>query len=199
MYTFNEINKAFNDIAVAHKQINTYGIGDIWEIATSGTVLYPLMWAKPENSSLEKNTYVSSFSLIFMDLVHKDERNEKDVISDMELVALDVIALLKNPSYEFDFKAENISFERFTENFLDYVAGVIVNINLRIPYTADRCAVPSTTISVGDGSNFVQIINAITGAVIAQISAPGSYPVYQWSGIDEGSATTTYTDGITDQ
>lgn len=199
MYTFNQINKAFNDIAVEHKQINTYGIGDIWEIATSGTINYPMMWAQPTDSRLEQNVYVSSFTLIFMDIVHKDESNENEVLSDMEQVALDVVALLKNNNYDFDFKAENISFKRFTERFLDYVSGVAIDIEIRVPYFADRCAVPTTTTDVGSESFFVTIVNAVTGATIATLSPPDTYSVYQWSGIDEGDATTTYTDGITDE
>ena len=154
MYTFNEINKAFNNIAIAHKQINTYGIGDIWEIATSGDVRYPLMWAKPENGSLETNIYVSNWTLIFMDLVDNGERNENDVLSDMEQVALDVVALLRDPLYEFDFNYEGATIERFTERFEDKVSGVLLRIGIRIPYTSDRCQVPQSglTITGGGGS-----------------------------------------------
>lgn len=148
MYTFNQINKAFNNIAVAHKQINTYGIGDIWEIATSGTVQYPLMWAKPENGRLETSLYISSWTLIFMDLVDSGERNENDVISDMELIALDVVALLRDNSYEFKFDYSGATIERFTERFEDKVAGVLLRIDLAIPYTADRCQVPQSGLTI---------------------------------------------------
>jgi len=151
MVTFNQINKAFNNIAVAHKQINTYGIGDIWEIATSGDVRYPLMWAKPEGGRLEKSIFVSSWTLIFMDLVDNGERNENDVQSDMELVALDVVALLGDNQYEFDFNYEGASLERFTERFEDKVAGCLVRIEIRIPYTADRCQVPQSGLTITGG------------------------------------------------
>lgn len=151
MITYNQINDAFNTIATAHKQINTYGIGDIWEIATSGTIRYPLMWAKPESGSVEGKTYVSKFKIILMDLVHKGESNENDVISDMEQVALDVIAVLKDSNYAFELLSENIPLERFTEKFYDEVAGVTIDISLRIPFNADRCAIPTSTIYIGEG------------------------------------------------
>lgn len=199
MFTFNQVNKAFNDIAVAHKQINTYGIGDIWEIATSGTVRYPLMWAVPQPSSLELNVFVSRWKLIFMDLVHKGEKNENDVLSDMEQVALDVVALLKNPNYEFDFKEEGITLERFTEKFYDDVSGVSIDISLRITNPSDRCAVPQDGLVIETGNDFVLIINAETGAIIATLSPPDTFEVVQWAGLDEGGSTTIYTDGITDE
>jgi len=152
MYTFNQINKAFNNIAVAHKQINTYGMGDIWEIATSGDVQYPMMWAKPEDGSLEDNVYVSNWSLIFMDIVDNGERNENDVLSDMELVALDVVALLKDPDYDFDFDYVGATIERFTERFKDKVAGVVLRIGIRVPFTADRCQVPQSGLTITGGA-----------------------------------------------
>lgn len=199
MQTFNQIITAFQTIATAHKQINTFGVGDIWEIETSGTITYPLMWAQPDISRVEENVFVSSWKLLFMDIIHKDERNENDVLSDMELVALDIIAQLQAPSYEFDFNASGITLERFTERFTDYVGGVMINVELRIPYNADRCAIPSSTITTGTNTNVVLIVNAVTGATIASLVAPTTYQVYQWSGIDEGSSSTTYTDGITDE
>jgi len=199
MQTFNQIITAFQTIATEHKQINTFGVGDIWEIETSGTITYPLMWAQPDISRVEENVFVSSWKLLFMDIIHKDERNENDVLSDMELVALDIIAQLQAPSYEFDFNASGITLERFTERFTDYVGGVMINVELRIPYNADRCAIPSSTITTGTNTNVVLIVNAVTGATIASLVAPTTYQVYQWSGIDEGDSTTTYTDGITDE
>lgn len=199
MQTFNQIITAFQTIATAHKQIKTFGVGDIWEIETSGTITYPLMWAQPDISRVEENVFVSSWKLLFMDIIHKDERNENDVLSDMELVALDIIAQLQAPSYEFDFNASGITLERFTERFTDYVGGVMINVELRIPYNADRCAIPSSTITTGTNTNVVLIVNAVTGATIASLVAPTTYQVYQWSGIDEGDSTTTYTDGITDE
>lgn len=193
MFTFNQINKAFNDIAVAHKQINTYGIGDIWEIATSGTIRYPLMWAVPQTSTLEKNVYVSKWKLIFMDLVSKGEQNENDVLSDMELVALDVVALLQDPDYLFDFDPTGITLERFTEKFYDEVSGVTIDISIKIDYTSDKCAVPQSGLTIGTGSNFVSIINAITGATITTVNSPGSYSVYEFSGIQDSGAPYTNT------
>lgn len=196
MITLNQINKAFSDIAIAHKQINTYGMGDIWELETSGVVRYPLLWAYPDTSRFEQNTYVSVWTLYVMDIVHKDERNEVDVMSDMELVALDLIALLKNPTYDFDLNTDSITFERFNESRTNNVAGVWIQVELRMPAPNDRCAVPSSTIGTGTNINYVTIINAVTGATITQVAAPGSYPVLQFSGIRDSGPP--YSNSIVD-
>lgn len=175
MVTFNQINRAFNNIAVAHKQINTYGIGDIWEIATSGDIRYPMMWAKPENGSLETNVYVSEWTLIFMDLVDNGERNENDVISDMEQVALDVVALLGDSSYDFDFNYEGATLERFTERFEDKVAGVLARISIRVPYTADRCQVPQSGLTITNVSAACAGVTITDNGDVISVASGGSY------------------------
>lgn len=146
--TYNQIVDAFEDIATAHRQVNTFGIGDVWEVATSGTVNYPMVWAVPQDGELSNKVYNSNWTLIFMDLVHKDEHDENEVMSDMEQVALDFIAQLLNPEYAFDFKADGITFKRFTERFDDEVTGVAIDITIRVPFIFDRCAIPASIINV---------------------------------------------------
>lgn len=182
MVTFNQINKAFNDIAVAHRQINTYGIGDIWEIATSGTIRYPMMWAVPQDGRIEKNIYVSSWQLLFIDLVGNGEVNENDVISDMEQIAFDVVALLQDPDYDFDFKGEGIVVQRFTERFDDMVSGVSIKIEIRVPFASDRCAVPQVGLSVGSNPDVVVIYNITTGEELYRLTPPYRLGVYQNDG-----------------
>lgn len=176
--TFNKIVKAFKDISDAHYQVNSFGIGDVWEIATSGTITYPLVWAVPQDSTLNGKIYSSNFTLVFMDLVHKDERNENEVLSDMELVAMDFVAQLQKPDYDFDFKPESISFKRFTERFDDEVSGVAVDITIRVPYIFDRCAIPSSVVNTESQSTsgYVTIID-INGQFITTVNAGGTYTV----------------------
>ena len=146
--TYNNILKSFEDISTAHKQVNTHGCGSEWDIATSGTVNYPMCWVVPTDSSLTGKIYNSNFTLIFMDLVHKDVRDVDEVTSDMELIAQDYIAQLLDPQYDFDFKADNIPFRRFEDRFDDEVAGVAIDITIRTTYVYDRCAIPAGSITI---------------------------------------------------
>lgn len=150
MVTFNQINKSFKDFADAHYQVNSYGLGDVHEIAASGVVNYPLMWVIPQDSTLTDNAkvYESTFTIAFMDLVAKDERNENDVLSDMELIAFDFITQFQKPDYEWAFNPDGISIKRFTERFEDMVSGVAFDVSLRIPFVYDRCAIPASTIII---------------------------------------------------
>ena len=148
MVTLVEINDAFSSIATVHRQINTYGIGDPWELATSGTTRYPVMWATPDTGRMDDpGTYVSRWKVLLLDLVKSDESNETDVLSDMEQVALDVVALLTNPAfltYDFHVDHTSVTIERVTEKFDDLLAGVLMTIEIRCPFNLDRCAVPQT-------------------------------------------------------
>lgn len=46
------------------------------------------------------------------------------------------------------------------------------------------------------GGGSVTITDTITSTVIATVSAPGNYNVLQFSGIDGGNASTTYSNSV---
>jgi hypothetical protein len=77
-----------------------------------------------------------------MDLVFGDNSNIDNVISDQMLICQDIIAQLRSADFEFAIE-DNVSIQFFTERFSDLVAGVSADITLSLPYTADRCAVPT--------------------------------------------------------
>ena len=141
--TLKEIKQKFNLIAQNHKQINTFGWGDIWEIATSGTVEYPLMWVQLEPASIADRVQTMNFKVILMDIVANGELNEDDVLNDMLEVSRDIIALL-NDSTVYEWKVEIGNIEPFTERFNDSVSGWVIDIALRLPFTYDRCVIPTS-------------------------------------------------------
>lgn len=144
--TINQVKNLLSELAQGHKQINDYGWGDVWEIAESKSITYPLMYATIQNSNISGKTFNLSISLLFMDLVFGDEKNEDDVISDQMLICQDIIAQLRFDGYDFTL-GQNVSIAFFTERFADLVAGVRADITIALPYTADRCAVPTTYIA----------------------------------------------------
>lgn len=146
--TYNQIIKTFKDIADAHKQVNSFGVGESWDLATSGTTQYPLVWAIPQDSLLEERVFNSNWTLIFMDLQHADLSDVEEIISDQEQIALDFVAQLLKPNYKFDFKIGSMPFKRFNERFEDSVAGVAIDITIRSIFTYDRCAIPASTITI---------------------------------------------------
>jgi len=141
--TLNQVNELLEGIATAHQQINSYGIGDLWEIVANGAVTYPLMFTVINQSSLNGKILNLNISLLFMDLVHKDESNELDVSSDMLQVGTDVIAQLRSPLYEDWFLVgDSVSLDDFTERFNDEVTGWKVDLSLQISEQFNLCSLP---------------------------------------------------------
>jgi hypothetical protein len=175
--TLNQIVQQLQEIANNHLQVNTWGFGDIWEIAASGDIQYPLNWVTLEgvdvSTSAKTETY--KFSLLFMDAVKNGEINETEVLSDQLSIAKDFLAQLKHPSYDWNFQDNVSTLEDFTERFVDSVSGWKMNIAFVLPFTSDRCAMPY----VGNVSQSsvcpVVTIYSSTGTIITTVAAGGSY------------------------
>ncbi len=145
MYSLNQFVSLLNSLASAHQQIKTFGEGDVWEIGSSSAIQYPLLWAVPQPSSTAQKLLNMKFSLIFADILDPDKSNEQDVLSDTLQIALDILAQLNNPDYSDNFILDpNATLTPFTEKFDDDVAGWKADINIKINFLSDRCAVPST-------------------------------------------------------
>lgn len=144
MYSHNQIKALLSTIATNHKQINDFGLGNLWELGAKKEQSYPLMWAElSDNSGVEGKRLRITYSLYFMDLVDKGENNEDEVLSDQLRIALDVLATLKTPSYEDLFTIDdNAPLTSFTESTDDEVAGWKIDVTFLINHLSDRCSVP---------------------------------------------------------
>lgn len=140
--TLNELVNLFKQLAIDHKQINSFGFGVNSELDISNKV-YPQMYVEIEPIALNGKDVTIPFSFIFSDRVTKDLRNETDVISDMMSVSLDIRALLMSPTY-FDSFAVDISgtITPFRDSTDDETAGVILDLGIKITDLKDRCQVP---------------------------------------------------------
>lgn len=174
--TLNQVIKVFENFATAHKQINSFGFGDVWEIASSGTVNYPLMWTELQPSLIKRNVTEYKLRIILMDLVHKGEGNENEVLSDMMLIAQDVIDELKHPDYTFRYTDEEVAIEDFTERFDDEVTGVVFDVVIGVKRPSDRCAIPYDSINRNLGTS-AAIVYSAAGAVLATLQPGESYTV----------------------
>lgn len=103
------------------------------------------MWASLQGAtvSIDTKELEISFSLWFMDLVNKDERNETEVLSDQLLIATDVISLLNSDTYDDSFFINgDVSLESFTEKTDNEISGWKTDIRFRLPYVKDTCYIP---------------------------------------------------------
>lgn len=148
MLTLNQIVAKLRTIANNHYQINSFGFGDSWEVEADEAKNAPLMWVVARGFNVEAKAIVYNLSLMFMDLVDKDERNETEVLSDMGLIASDVLALLDKEAESDVFTIlKNNSAEYFTERFDNEWAGVFIDLSIRVNFVRNWCQVPTIGIT----------------------------------------------------
>lgn len=141
-----QVRDRIKAIATSHLQINTFGAGDLWEVATSGTVNYPMFWAVTQGSEIKRGEIGYKFQFVVMDLVEVGEGNEDDVLSDTHQILADVLAELKMGAYsDIDMKlGDTFSTQSFTEKFDESVAGWSCDLTIWTPFNWDSCNIPGT-------------------------------------------------------
>src|SRR3990167_6667971 len=143
MRTYNQVIQDFNDIATSHNQIHSFGHGMDFDINTSGTVHYPMLWIEPRPFNIEGTVLTMKFAMYIMGTKLNGKLDETEVISDTLNITLDVLAQLKHKDYFFNAVKE-ATMEQFTAKFDDDLAGWETEISLRFDYEWDRCAIPGT-------------------------------------------------------
>lgn len=159
--TLNQCVDAIKTKALNHAQVNSFYFGDPWEMGSgskvtltdnseSSTPVYPLVGLtllRTNKTGKIKNT---SFNLWVCDLVHKDESNETEVLSDTDLIICELHDQLRK--YFEDTQTTNtatltddLSIEDFTERFDDEVSGHQGEITISQAYTRDTCQIPTRT------------------------------------------------------
>lgn len=131
-------------IVNSHAQVNTFGQGDLWEIAASGTVNYPVFWAVTQGSEIRKGEIGYKFQFVVMDLVQTGEGNELDVLSDTHQILTDVLSELKWGDYAgIDLKVDSFSTQSFTERFDDQVSGWSCDVIIWTEHNWNSCTIPT--------------------------------------------------------
>lgn len=142
--TLNQVIAKIEELGNAHQQVKTTFYGSAFDLLSKGSdVLYPAFIFDLNNASISGKTLTLSFSLFFMDRMLPEETNYNDVLSDQLLTAQDIIAQLSYNDFDFDLQ-EAVTLNSFSENTPDYLAGWQTDISLDLPYTYNRCEVPTT-------------------------------------------------------
>lgn len=173
--TLNQVQAQLREIATNHQQINTFGWGELPELGKSSDVVYPLMWVVQQPSNVDGNNLRLRYKIVFADLVLKDISNEDDVLNDQMQIALDVVAQLNHPDYEWQFENKG-SFENFYNEYDDIVTGWVLDCELIIDSPYNRCAIPfdpSPTPETEIG--FVTIYDTDGITVVDRVSNNGYY------------------------
>lgn len=142
--TLNNIVKTINDLANAHKQIKSVYFGDLADYLSRGTEnIYPSLFYDLTGGSVGERNVNLNFSLYFFDRMLPEDTNETEVLSDQLEICQDIIAQLRANSWEFD-EGLSATLTFFTEDTPELLAGVRADISIELPFTSNRCQVPST-------------------------------------------------------
>ena len=146
--SYNNIIDALKCVCFNHGMVNNVSSGNIEDIDLAANSVYPLVHIVPGNVVAGVQSITFSFNLLAMDLVHSDNSNEQQVLSDTLQILLDVIAQYKNglqlgvqqnEGIFGQLDNANYTLEPFLERFDNAVAGFNLTLSIIVPATYFAC------------------------------------------------------------
>lgn len=145
--TYNQIIKQFEDFATAHRQINQFKSGDLWEVVQKETLAelnYPMLFVQDSPASIGDGFITNGFNILVMDKANEGTV-ETEVKSDTLLILLDTIAYfekLYTDNWKFVKIEKTGSISSFTERFDDTLTGWTMSMQLKQPLEYNECQIP---------------------------------------------------------
>ena len=138
--TINQIVSQITSYGTSHPQISTVLFGDFADKLDDADVVYPAMFFDIDNAQFLAKQLSYTFSIYLLDR-HLVETDALEVISDMSLVAEDIVARLRTPSNTW-ITDDSINMDFFREAEPDYLAGVRLVATITLPSLNNRCQIP---------------------------------------------------------
>ena len=145
--TYNQIIKQFEDFATAHRQINEFKTGDLWEVVQKETLAelnYPMLFVQDSPANIGEGFITNGFNILVMDKANEGTV-ETEVKSDTLLILLDTIAYfekLYTDNWKFVKIEKTGSISSFTERFDDTLTGWTMSMQLKQPLEYNECQIP---------------------------------------------------------
>jgi hypothetical protein len=202
--TINQIIKEISDFQSAHRQVHSFGVGRIYDFASSGDTKYPSLWIDYGNASVNNVNMGGSESFVtlrifIIDKLNNGNLNETEVRSDTQSICLDLIAYLSHPNFDWQIDS-NISLVPIGEEAEeDKLAGWYFDLSFRQSFERDRCAIPFTSNPAPSQARdyFVRILDQ-DGNLITTVNPMSSYTVTVATIITDTIDANTATDVIID-
>ena len=156
---FKSIADDFETLANAHKQLNSFGLGDIdtlsyWTTSrdkedntTFNPPIYPLLYVVPSKVTHDLNYKTWEFNSIVMDIVERDLQNQVDTVSDTLQILQDVISQFRYSNtayfgnyYDKYFLDNTVVCTPFLEKYHDLTNGWNGLLQLKTITPLDRCS-----------------------------------------------------------
>lgn len=161
--TYYELVKAIQTLCEEHKQVQSYGYGNISNIETplvNPGRNYPYVFLNPTQHQLGEGIARLRFNMIVMDLASEDFRDNKNdstfgasditlygedfvlrAQSDSLQIITDILSALRYDLQETDVTL-SVTLTPFEERFNDTVAGMTASIEVILPSTLNFCIAP---------------------------------------------------------
>lgn len=155
--SYNVLINRLEAFANGHLMINQFSHGSIDLIDVPKDNRYPVMHVAPGSISPNNGVLQYAFDVLFFDCPRSKEEKadyQREVISDMARLALDLISEVQNGNVLFGkgvYLVESPNIDPFVEEYSQVVTGVTLSLVLEVSYNWSACDIPADW-SVG-GSN----------------------------------------------
>ncbi len=158
MITFNNIVERFKVFADAHFFVKSFSFGSPDDVDLSKFTSFPLMHLVYTGATYDAGTKTYNLEVYILDVpadkTKKTDR-QKEVVSDAEQCAEDIIADIKNGGNIFlfaqDYEVVNANTTPLEEETKNVLSGVLLDLSVAIPYEWDACNAPIDGVSPEGG------------------------------------------------
>ena len=147
--SYNILIDRLEAFANGHKMINQFSHGSISLIDIPKENRYPVMHVAPGSITPMPGMMEYSFDVLFFDCPRAKEEKadyQREVISDMTRLALDLIAEVMNGNVLFNRDVElsgTSTIDPFVEDYSQVVTGVTLSLVLQVAYDWSACDIPA--------------------------------------------------------
>ena len=158
MITFNNIVERFKIFAENHFFIETFSFGSPDDVDLAKFTNFPLMHLVYTGATYDPGTKTYNLEVYILDVPAdktKKVDRQKEVVSDAEQCAEDIIADIKNGGNIFlfaqDYEVVNATTTPLEEETKNVLSGVLLDLSVSIPYEWDACNAPIDGVSPEGG------------------------------------------------
>jgi hypothetical protein len=156
MITFNNIVERFKIFAENHFFIETFSFGSPDDVDLTKFTSFPLMHLVYTGATYDPGTKTYNLEVYILDVPAdktKKVDRQKEVVSDAEQCAEDIIADIKNGGNIFlfaqDYEVVNATTTPLEEETKNVLSGVLLDLSVSIPYEWDACNAPIDGVEPG--------------------------------------------------
>jgi hypothetical protein len=143
MITREQIKIFLQNIASSHYNIHTFGWGDVPDLLAREKVIYPYMMVTPVPSTFEDGYINYGYLVSIADRIREGNQNEVEVDSDTFNIMMQVITQIDNLLYNDVDLVKGQTITPFMEAHRHRVSGHFSELQIRVKYNYDACAIPS--------------------------------------------------------